>query len=90
MKHPIFNTDHSDNCYCKLCEKESERYLKELEYIEKPLILDEIKFELYSKGDDNNFRLDIFTKNNSIVLNKKDSKEIYLYLKKCLSYERNI
>ena len=28
MKHPIFNSDHSDNCYCKNCEKESERYLK--------------------------------------------------------------
>ena len=62
MKHPIFNTNHSDNCYCKNCKKESDKYLKQLEAYKKPLQLDDIK----------------------VLLNKKETEEVYNYLKKCL------
>lgn len=87
MEHPIFNTDHSDNCYCKICEKESERYLKALDAYKKPLEFEDIKVELYSKDYDNNFRLDIATRYTNVILNKEETKKIYEYLKQCLENE---
>ena len=52
--------------------------------INERLRLDSISIELYDNETDEDFRADINTQNDGVVLNKEEALQLYTYLKLCL------
>lgn len=52
--------------------------------INKRLRLDSISIELYDNETDEDFRVDVNTLNDEVVLNKEEALQLYNYLKLCL------